>query len=177
MFCRCKTAFDTVNRECLWYKLLKLGIKGKMYHAVESLYNNVRCAVNVNDVITPFLNVNLGVKQGCPLSPTLFALYVNDLAEEIKALNCGIEMGDDQLALLLFAEDVVLIGPTEESLQRMLDKLYEWCSKLQLTINKDKTKIIHFRPVSMQCSQFDFKNGYLVLELTDTYKYLGLWFN
>ena len=70
-----KKAFDTVNRECLWYKLLKLGIKGKIYHTVESLYNNVRCAVKVSDVITPFLNVNLGVKQGCRLSPTLFALY------------------------------------------------------------------------------------------------------
>ena len=176
-FVDAKKAFDTVNRECLWNKLLKLGIKGKMYHAVESLYNNVGCAVKVNDVITPFLNVNLGVKQGCRLSPTLFALYVNDLAEEIKALNCGIEMGDDQLALLLYADDVVLIGPTEESLQRMLDKLYEWCSKWRLAINKDKTKIIHFRPVSIQCTQFVFKYGDLVLELTDTYKYLGLWFS
>ena len=128
-FVDAKKAFDTVNRDCLWYKLLTLGIKGKMFHAIESLYDNVRCAVKVNDYITPYLDVKLGVKQGCRLSPTLFALYINDLAEEIKTLNCGVELGNGQLALLLYADDVVLIAPTEESLQHMLDKLYEWCSK------------------------------------------------
>ena len=158
-------------------KLLTLGIKGKMFHAIESLYDNVRCAVKVNDFITPYLDVKLGVKQGCRLSPTLFALYINDLAEEIKTLNCGVELGNEQLALLLYADDVVLIAPTEESLQHMLDKLYEWCSKWRLTINKDKTKIIHFRPAAIQCTQYIFKYGDLALELTDAYKYLGLWVN
>ena len=49
-----KKSFNTVSRECRWCNLLTLGIKGKMFHAVESLHNNVRCAVKVNDVITPF---------------------------------------------------------------------------------------------------------------------------
>ena len=89
------------------------GYKWKMFHAVKSLYDNVKCAVKVNDVITPFLDVILGVKQGCKLSPMLFAIYINDLAEEIKSLNCGLEIGDDQLALLLYADDIVLFAPTE----------------------------------------------------------------
>ena len=55
-------------------------------------YDNVKCAVKVNDVITPFLDVILGVKQGCKLSSTLFAIYIHDLAEEIKSLNCGLEI-------------------------------------------------------------------------------------
>ena len=46
-----------------------MGIGGKMFHAVKSLYNNVKCAVKVNDV-----------------TPTLFAIYINDLAEVTKAL-------------------------------------------------------------------------------------------
>lgn len=176
-FVDAKKAFDTVNRECLWYKLLTLGINGKMFRAVQSLYDNVRCAVRVNDVTTPFLDVTLGVKQGCRLSPTLFALYVNDLAEEIKALNCGIEMVGDRLALLLYADDIVLIAPSEQSLQLMLDTVHEWCTKWRLTINKDKTKIIHFRPAAIHCTQFNFRCGDVVLDLTDSYKYLGLWFN
>ena len=80
-----KKAFDTVNWDCLWYKLLMMGIGGKMFHAVKSLYNNVKCVLKVNDIITPFLDVMLGVKQGCRLSPTLFAICIDDLAEEIKA--------------------------------------------------------------------------------------------
>ena len=176
-FVDAKKAFDTVNRDCLWYKLLMMGIGGKMFHAVKSLYNNVKCAVNVNDVITPFLDVTLGVKQGCRLSPTHFAIYINDLAEEIKALNCGIEIGDEQLALLLYADDIGLLAPTEQSLQLMLNTLHEWCIKWRLLINQEKTKIIHFRPVSVQITQFDFKCGELALEKESTYKYLGLWFH
>ena len=176
-FVDAKKAFDTVNRDCLWYKLLTMGISGKMFHAVKSLYDNVKCAVKVNDVITPFLDVILGVKQGCKLSPTLFAIYINDLAEEIKSLNCGLEIGDDQLALLLYADDIVLLAPTEESLQLMLNKLNEWCAKWRLLINQEKTKIVHFRPVSIQETQYNFVCGELALEKTSTYKYLGLWFH
>ena len=119
-----KKTFDNVNQDCLWYKLLMMGIGGKMFHAVKSLYNNVKCAVKVNDVITPFLDVTLGVKKGCKLPLTLFAIYINDLAEEIKALNCGIEIGDEQLALFLYADDIVLLAPTEQSLQLMLNTLH-----------------------------------------------------
>ena len=74
-FVNAKKSFDTVNHDCLWYKLLTLGTNGKMFHAVKSLYNDFKCAVKVNDVITTFLDVTLGVKQGCRLSPTHFALY------------------------------------------------------------------------------------------------------
>ena len=102
-----------------------VGKEGKMFHAVKSLYNNVKCAAKVNDVITPFLDVTLGVNQGCRLSPTPFAIYIDDLAEEITALNCGIEIGDEQLAILLYADDIVLLTPTEQSLQLMLNTLHE----------------------------------------------------
>lgn len=176
-FVDAKKAFDTVNRDCLWYKLLALGINGKIFHAIQSLYDNVKCAVKVNDYLTPFLDVALGVKQGCRLSPTLFALYINDLAEEIKALGCGIEFDGGQLSLLLYADDIVLIAPTEDSLQRMLNVLNEWCVKWRLMLNKEKTKVIHFRPVSIDKCQFDFVCGDIALDITDTYKYLGLWFH
>lgn len=36
-------AFDNVNRDCLWYKLQKYGINGKLSNAVKSLYDNSAC--------------------------------------------------------------------------------------------------------------------------------------
>ena len=55
-----------------------MGLNGRILNAVKSLYSDVKCAINVNGLITQFLDVDIGVKQGCRLSPTLFALYVND---------------------------------------------------------------------------------------------------
>ena len=66
----------------LWDKLVNTyGIKGKMFNAIKSLYNDVQCSVNVNKHLTQWFNVTTGLKQGCLLSTTLFNLYINDLSE------------------------------------------------------------------------------------------------
>ena len=62
---------------------MSLGIKGKILKAVHSLYTDVQCVVKVNDYVTPLIDAPQWVKQGCKLSPTLFALYINDLASDI----------------------------------------------------------------------------------------------
>ena len=91
-------------------------------------------------------------------------------------MNFGIDIDDLQLSILLYADDVALIAPDAESLQLMLNKLHEWCSKWRLSVNSDKTKIVHFRPSSvLRCNNL-FSCGNLNIELTEKYKYLGLWF-
>jgi hypothetical protein len=140
-----KKAFDTVNRDCMWYKLIQLGLCGKILNAIKSLYDNAQCAVKVNDFISPWFNVNTGVKQGCNLSPTLFSIFINDLANEINALQCGVCVDESVVSILLYADDIVLLAPDEHSLQLMLDCVNTWCLKWRLLVNKDKTKVIHFR--------------------------------
>ena len=85
-FVDCRKAFDTVNRDCLWFKLMSLGIHGKILQAIQSLYINVSCSVRINEYLTNFFSVKQGLKQGCGLSPTLFSIYVNDLVAEINTL-------------------------------------------------------------------------------------------
>ena len=67
-----KKAFDTIDRNCLWFKLLSHGIQGKVLHAVRSLYKSVECCAKVNEYFTDWFPVRRGVKQGCVLSPTPF---------------------------------------------------------------------------------------------------------
>jgi hypothetical protein len=57
---------------------------------------------------------------------------MNDLADRINSLNCGVPFDDFCLSLLLYAEDIALIAPDENSLQRML---YDWCTTWKLSIN------------------------------------------
>ena len=65
-------AFDSVNRMCLWYKLQTLGIHGQFLKALQSLYEDYKCCVRINEEKTNWFSVPQGVKQGCPISPTLF---------------------------------------------------------------------------------------------------------
>ena len=170
-----RKAFDTVPRNMLWYKLIKTGIHGKFLSALQSLYENVKCAVKVNDCLTPWLKVDTGVKQGCLLSHILFAIYINDLTERINRLGCGIQIDNIQLSILLYADDIAVIAPDESKLQLMLNDVAAWCRDWKHQINRTKTKIVHFRNASVHQSQHLFYCGTHNLDYTNSYKYLGLW--
>ena len=56
---------------------------------------------------------DIGVKQGCLLSPTLFGLYIDKLEEWLnKANGEGIQLAEYVIRLLLYADDLILIAKT-----------------------------------------------------------------
>lgn len=114
---------------------------------IQSLYDATECAVKLNDNLTDFFKVDSGVKQGCKLSPTLLAIYINDLVNDINSLSAGVTMDEKVISSLLYADDIALIAPDEISLQKMLDEVGEWCKRWRLIVNKEKTKILHLVPV------------------------------
>jgi hypothetical protein len=78
-------AFDTVDRNALWVKLLEIGISSKMLNMIKSIYTVVKSCVKLspNMLISEFFDVSLGLKQGEPLSPILFILFINDIKQSI----------------------------------------------------------------------------------------------
>jgi hypothetical protein len=167
-------AFDSVDRDCLFYKLLYNGITGKLYRALVSLYSNQACAVKINDSLTDWFINNIGVRQGDPLSPTLFSLFINDLAIELKNLNIGVKFGDDIINILLYADDIVIMAENEHALQSMIDKCCDWCSQWRIRMNIGKTKVVHFRKQSIPRSDFSFRCFNEDLLVADKYNYLGM---
>ena len=140
-FVDAKKAFDNANRDMLWHKLLQIGIKGTFLDAMKSLYDATQGAVKLGHYMTDIFPVKYGVKQWCKMSPTLYSVYINDLADDIRALIAGVELDELNIFILLYADDVALIAPDEQTLQKMLDCINSWYLKWRMTINKDKTKI------------------------------------
>ena len=120
-----------------------MGISGTFLTALRSLYKGVKACVRINGKMTEWFNVDLGVKQGCVLSPCLFSLFFDSLSDEIKALGKGVPFDNEKLSILLYADDVVLLAESESDLQIMLDVLSNWCKKWRLDINDTKTQVIH----------------------------------
>ena len=131
-----KTAFDSINRFKLWLKLSKIGIKGKLLQILYSMYSNVKSCVTVRGYISEYFRSMLGLMQGEVLSPILFSFYVNDFEREFIASNCiPYELGQLNLFLLLYADDMILFSETVTGLQNQLNKLSECAASLDLTVN------------------------------------------
>ena len=160
-----KKAFDMVDRNLLLYKLAKIGISGHMYRAVSSLYTNPKSRVMLQEYFTEYFECPMGVKQGDCLSPTLFAIFINDLAIDIEQSGLGIniqfdnESGDTVskiISILLYADDIVLFSENEEEMQSLLYLVQCWCEKFKLQVNLTKTNILHVRPKRRSRSNFVF---------------------
>ena len=169
-----KKAFDWVDRDLLFLKLLQNGINGKFYDSIKSMYNNPLACVNLNGNFTSWFGTTHGVRQGDVLSPTLFSVFVNDLATEINDLGLGIPTGDFLVNILLYADDIVVLAENETNLQKVLDHLKIWCSKWRMMVNNSKTQIVHFRKKGENVTNFSFKFGEVDLNIVSKYKYLGV---
>ena len=170
-----RKAYDNISRNKLWIKLKALGIKGKMLGAITSIYRNVESCVRVNGFCTDWFTVKCGLKQGCLLSPVLFNLYINDLADKVRALGSGVSVLEGEtVSILLYADDIVLLAENEADLQRQLDILAEWCGENSMSVNGEKSNIMHFRSPSMPATKVSFECGDVHMKLTDKYIYLGL---
>ena len=167
-------AFDWADRDLLWYKLLIHNIKGKIYWAIRALYKSTVSCIRLNNLYTNWFKVDTGVRQGDNLSPTLFAIFINDLAIEIQNLGLGITVGDRKVSILLYADDIAILAENEENLQIMLNKLSEWCEKWHLTINNEKSQVVHFRKKRKARTSYPFKIGPMAIETVGKYRYLGV---
>ena len=172
-----KKAFDSVDRTLLLYKLSQIGITGNIYRAVAAMYSNPQSRVVLNDYETDYFDCPIGVKQGDCLSPTLFAIFINDLAQEIKNSNVGLVLDVTRVGILLYADDIVLMTESEEDLQFLLHLTECWCKKWRLEINLSKTNIMHVRQVRKQQSRFMFLFDRKPVQYCESYKYLGATIN
>ena len=104
----------------------------------------------------------------------MFAIFINDLASEIKNSNIGIILNETlTINILLYADDIVLLAKNEEDLQDLLFIVEGWCKKWRLEINLTKTNIMHIRSNRKQQSKFMFIFDMQPVPYCTVYKYLG----
>ena len=167
-----KKAYDTVDRNKLFEKLQTLGINGIFLKNIVAMYEKTSYKIKLkNGYLDPIIS-NLGLKQGCPLSPMLFNLYIDDVKNIFDTKCDPIDFQNEKIYHFLYADDLVLLSNSAEGLQRSLDKLSEYAELKSLTISIKKSKTIIFNPQGrLMKKQFSIKGK--PLEPVNTFCYLG----
>ena len=112
----------------LFQRLIQLGLPQDILAAVMVLYERVLARFRDGSGFSPSVCSTVGVKQGCPLSPTLFALLIDDLERVIREEDGdGCPLAGVIIPILLYADDIVLLSSSASGLQRQLDTLQSFC--------------------------------------------------
>ena len=174
-----KQAFDRVPRHLLWHKLRRIGLDGWWLQAAQALYASVPMCVKMQAGYTGCFQALMGVKQGCPLSPTLYGLYLDDFAEGLMA-EVGAERAElpawqsgERVPPLFYADDQALLSVGPEGLQRQLQYLESYCTTWGLTVNTEKTKVVVYAPAAPRVVG-DFRYGGANIARKPSFRYLGV---
>ena len=127
------------------------------------MHTNNLVSIRIQDKITKFFEMNIGVRQGDSLSPLLFNIFINDLANDLEQNTAAAaKLGNLHIGFLFYADDLIQLSQSTDGLQDLIDRLNAYCKKMFLQINKNKTNGLNFHVDDD------------ILEIVKGYKYLGV---
>ena len=94
------------------------------------------------DKQTSIFRTSLGVKQGGPLSPRLFALYMEELIDKLDANAAGIEIEKIKINNIFYAYEILLVSKTPEELNDLLKITEEYGKRYEIKFNSEKTNFM-----------------------------------
>ena len=172
-----RSAYDKVQWQLLWQLLGRLGVFGHMLGAIQSLYDGCLLSMKVSGASGDSHSPSIGLRQGCPLSATLFGIFIDGLHHHLQTTcpEAGVQLQSLRLADLVYADDVCLMASSPAHLQALIDALAAFFHTLHMEVNVSKTKVMIVSaappdPITFTC------NGHIIEEV-DSFRYLGLHFH
>ena len=168
-----KKAFDRVWHEALWDTMIRYNIGKEVTFLIKSLYETAKNTVMVNNDYSSWFKSNVGVRQGCILSPVLFNLFLERIMNDtLEKFDGGAKCGGRIINNLRFADDIDLITESEEKLKELTTLMDSIAKKYGMEISPEKSKIM----VTGECDQ-KFQTTITVngkeLEQVKQFRYLG----
>jgi len=136
MFIDLKAAFDSVNRGILVKAMEEREVRGGLIRRIEEVIREMICRIRAAGEVGEEFWMARGVRQGCPLSPTLLNLLIADMEEEMGKVKWGeVKIGDKRIYTLAYADNIVLLAEEEEGMRSMIGRLEEYLDRKRLKLN------------------------------------------
>jgi hypothetical protein len=148
-------AFDRLEWDFIVHALARKGLHGHFINLIHACISSPTFSVVINGQPFAKFRSDRGIRQGCPLSPYLFVLAINELSIALQEAMCesslgGIVLGPNcpPIHSLLFADDLLICGRAtihEASLMNAI--LQSFCSISGQTPSWVKSGIIFSKHV------------------------------
>jgi hypothetical protein len=136
-------AFDRVDWVKLMDVLKKIGVDWRDRRLITNLYMGQEIKIRIDGEDSQPGKLGRGVRQGCPLSPLLFNIYIEEVIKSaMDEVEEGVKVGGKLIKALRFADDQAMVADSWEGLQKMIDKLNKISIEYGMKINIKKTKVM-----------------------------------
>jgi len=140
LFTDFQKAYVSIHRDTLWKGMEEFKIPTKLINMCKTHVHKTRSAIRIEGTLSTFFDNKTGLKQGEFLLPILFILALQKVIQSIKMVHSGIKIGKEQLNVLAYADDIVLIGKNEIQKRQLFVEIENIARKTGLQINREKTK-------------------------------------
>ncbi|KAI3369576.1 hypothetical protein L3Q82_024385 [Scortum barcoo] len=166
-------AFDRVPRGILWGVLREYGVRGPLLRAVRSLYDRSRSLVRIAGSKSDLFPVHVGLRQGCPLSPVLFIIFMDRISRRSQGPE-GVRFGNHRISSLLFAWMMLSCWLHQaRTFSSVLERFAAECEAAGMRISTSKSEAMVLDRKRVACP---LRVGGEVLPQVEEFKYLGVLF-
>ena len=171
-------AFDSVLWPALEMVLRHFGFGAFFRHAIKTFYCGTLVTVLVNGTASKYFELGCGVRQGDPLSPGLFILFIEPMLSFLRAksADCGIRVPVDNTPfhVLAFADDCTGILQDLRYTPRFLSLVQDYTQAAGLRLNVSKTQVLPFRACDPVLKEFLHAANVAVVGDQDQARFLGI---
>ena len=176
-------AYDSVSHSAMFKIMERMGFVGNFLNLLQGCYSSATFTVHTAAGYTQTVPYTRGLRQGCPLSPTLFNIYFSIAAawldRHCSGTGIDLRMRGLKLRHIFYADDVALVAGNREHLQQLVKRFEEVCDKLHLSLNpkRGKSAVVVFHRHRRNADQPAFVNTHKgPVHHESSYIYLGVKF-
>ena len=145
-----RKAFDRVNYLKLFLKLHNRGTPLYLIGILYCWFSTQQFCVKWGNVLSFRFGSSNGLRQGGILSPYLFNTYTDELNTKLNSLPIGCSINDITINNLCYADDMVLISPSVQGLQRLINTCSSYANEFDIIYNETKTQCMSVLPRSLR---------------------------
>ena len=168
-------AFDKIQHPFMIKTLQKMGIEGTYLNIVKVIYDKSTANIILSGEKLKAFPLRSGTRQRCPISPLLFNIVLEVLATAIREEKeiKGIQTGEEEVKLSLFADDMTLyIENPKDSIRKLLELISAFSKVSGYKINTQKS--LAFLYANNEKSERGIKVSIPFTTATKRIKYLGI---